>query len=101
MSHRAWAYICGVLLVGAVLSGLALPGLAQSTSQWLTFAVLTALAILAQLFKARGPAHEAWHINLVFFFAGVLLLSPSLFVLLVIIPHLVEWAKERWVKSPS
>lgn len=101
MSKRAWVYIWGALLAGAVLSGLALLGLAQSTSQWLTFAVLTALAIVAQLLKARGPSHEAWHANLVFFFAGVLLLPLSLFVLLVIIPHLVEWAKERLVNSPS
>ncbi|MGA9350425.1 MAG: GGDEF domain-containing protein, partial [Anaerolineae bacterium] len=101
MSHRAWAYICGVLLLGAVLTGLALSGLAQSTSRWLIFTILVVLAIVAHLFKARGAGHEAWHANLVFFFAGVLLLPPSLFVLLVIIPHLVEWAKERLVNSPS
>ncbi|MBC8263539.1 MAG: diguanylate cyclase [Anaerolineales bacterium] len=101
MSRRAWAYIWSVLLAGAVLSGLALPGLAQSTSQWLTFATLVILAIFAHLFKARGAGHEAWHANLVFLFAGVLLLHPSLFVLLVIIPHLVEWARERLVNSPS
>jgi diguanylate cyclase (GGDEF)-like protein len=101
VSHRAWVYICGVLLVGAVLTGMALSGLAQSTSQWLIFTILVVLAIVAHLFKARGGSHEAWHANLVFFFAGVLLLLPLLFVFLVIIPHLVEWAKERWVKSPS
>ena len=101
MSRRAWTYIFGVLLVGAVLSGLALPVAAQSTAQWLTFAILVVLGIVVQLLKARGGGHEAWHANLVFLFAGVLLLPPFLFVLLVIIPHLVEWAKERWVKSPS
>jgi diguanylate cyclase (GGDEF)-like protein len=101
MSKHAWVYIGGVLLAGAVLSGLALLGLAQSTPQWLIFTILVALAIVAHLFKARGPSHEAWHANLVFLFAGVLLLPPSLFVLLVIIPHLVEWAKERLVNSPS
>ena len=101
MSRRAWAYIWGVLLAGAVLSGLALSGLAQARSQWLTFATLIVLAIVAHLFKARGAGHEAWHANLVFLFTGVLLLHPFLFVLLVIIPHLVEWAKERLVDSPS
>ena len=101
MSHRAWAYVLGVILAGVLLSGLALSGLALSTSLWLTFAVLTVLGIVTHLFKAQGPRHEAWHANLVFYFAGVLLLPPSLFILAVIIPHLVEWAKERLVNSPS
>src|SRR5437588_5891488 len=101
MSNRAWLYIWGVLASGAVLSGIALAGPVPSASQWVTFAVLTVLATLAHLFKARGPSHEAWHANLVFLFAGVLLLPPFLFVFLVAIPHLVEWAKERIVNSPS
>jgi diguanylate cyclase (GGDEF)-like protein/putative nucleotidyltransferase with HDIG domain len=101
MSKRAWVYIWGVLTAGAVLTGLALRDLAQSTSQWLIFTILVVLAIVAHLFKARGGSHEAWHANLVFFFTGLLLLPPSLFVLLVIVPHLVEWAKERLVNSPS
>ena len=84
MSQRAWAYVWSVFLAGAVLSVLALPVLAQSTSQWLTFAILITLAIVSHLFKARGAGHEAWHANLVFLFAGVLLLHPFLFVLLVI-----------------
>ena len=76
MSHRAWGFIWGVLLTGAVLSGLALPGLSQTASQWPVFATLTVLATLGHLAKARGVGHEAWHVNLVFLFAGVLLLHP-------------------------
>ncbi len=101
MSNRAWVYIWGVLLLGAILTGLALPGIAPSTSEWLTFGVLTVLGIVVHLLKAQGVGHEAWHSNLVFYFAGVLLLPPALFVLSVIIPHLVEWAKERLVNSSS
>ena len=101
MSYRAWIYIWGVLLTGAVLSGLALPGLSHAASQWPVFAALTVLATLGHLAKARGVGHEAWHVNLVFLFAGVLLLHPFLFVLLVVIPHLIEWAKERLAGGPS
>jgi diguanylate cyclase (GGDEF)-like protein/putative nucleotidyltransferase with HDIG domain len=100
MSYRAWAHIWCVLMVGAVLSGLALPGLAQSEPQWLTFAVLTVLATLAQFLEAEAPGRQSYYPHLVFFFAAVLLLHPFLFVLLVVIPHLVEWAKKRLEDSP-
>jgi diguanylate cyclase (GGDEF)-like protein len=63
--------------------------------------VLVVLATLAHLFKARGPNHEAWHANLMFLFAGVMLLQPYQFVFLVIVPHLIEWTKERVVNSAS
>jgi diguanylate cyclase (GGDEF)-like protein len=100
MSYRAWAHIWCVLMVGAVLSGLALPSLAQSEPQWLTFAALTVLATLAQFFEAEAPGRQSYYPHLVFFFAAVLLLHPFLFVLLVVIPHLVEWAKKRLEDSP-
>lgn len=100
MSHHAWLYVLSVILAGALLSVLAWPDAGRSTFQWLTFAILTTLAILAQLFKARVPGHQSYHPTVVFLFAGVLLLHPTLFVLLVVIPHLVEWTKERWVNSP-
>ena len=100
MSHRAWVYVLAVILAGAVLSALALPGATQSTYQWPTFTAFILLATLAQLFKARAPGHQSYHPTLVFLFASLLLLPPSLFVLLVLIPHLIEWAKERLLNSP-
>jgi diguanylate cyclase (GGDEF)-like protein len=87
--------------MGVVLSGISLLDSASSNEQWLAFVVLAVLTTLAHLFKAKGPSHEAWHANLVFLFAGVLLLPPFLFVFLVIVPHLIEWAKERIVNSSS
>jgi diguanylate cyclase (GGDEF)-like protein len=100
MSQRAWIYVLGVILVGVVLSGLALSSLAPSTAQWLTFAVLTVLATVAQFLEAEAPSRQSYYPHLVFFFAAVLLLHPFLFVLLVVIPHLVEWAKKRLEDSP-
>jgi diguanylate cyclase (GGDEF)-like protein len=100
MSRLAWAYVSVVFLVGGVLSVLTLPGAMQAGSQWLTFVILTALATLAQLFKAEAPSHQLYYATLVFFFAGMLLLHPFFLVLLVVIPHLVEWAKERVMNSP-
>jgi diguanylate cyclase (GGDEF)-like protein len=100
MSARAWAYIGGVLALGTVLSGLTLPGWAAVAAQWPTFAALTVLATLAQLYKAEAPNHQTYFATPVFLFAGLLLLHPFPCVLLVVISHLIEWAKERWVRSP-
>jgi diguanylate cyclase (GGDEF)-like protein len=100
MSHRAWAYISSVFLAAVVLSGLALPGLAIALPQWHTFAALVLLATIAQLFKAVAPKHQLYYTTPVFFFAGVLLLDPAFFLLLVTIPLLVEWTRERLTDSP-
>ncbi len=100
MSRRAWMYVGGVLALGTLLSGLALSRLTLVQAPWPTFAVLTVLATLAQLYKAEAPNHQTYFATPVFIFAGLLLLQPSLVVPLVAIPHLVEWAKERWQRSP-
>jgi len=95
MSYRAWVYIGSILLFAAGLSTLALTGATWATFPWLPFAILTVLATLAQIFKAEGPNHVAFFATPVFLFAGVLLLPPHGFVLLVAVPHLVEWLKAR------
>ena len=93
------AYFMGVILIGILLSGLALSGLGHPTTRWPAFAILAPLCVLSHFYKTRGAGHEAWHTNLTFLFAGLLLLPPSLFAILVIIPHLAEWAKERLANS--
>ncbi len=100
-SHHAWIYVLSVLLLGTILIGRALPLSAPSFSQWSTFAVLTILAILPQLVKIFGPNQNVGQAKLVALFAGIFLLPLSLFVLLVIIPHLWEWAQVRLVKTSS
>lgn len=93
MSYRAWAYVGSILAVGAILVGLALFDTASAASQWPTCAFLITFATLTQIFKAEGPSHRAFFATTVFLFAGVLLLPPFGFVLLVAIPHLIEWVK--------
>ncbi len=100
MSRHAWVYIWSVLLTGTLLGGLAFTQLALPSSPWHTFIVLVALATCAQLFKVRAPNYQLYHVTTVFLFAGVFLLPPPLYVFLVIIPHLIEWARERWIGSP-
>ena len=78
MSRRAWIYIWGILLTGAVLSVLSLlPYSTPSPTVWTVFALLAALATGAQLFKAEAPNHMLFYASPVFFFAGVVLLPPG------------------------
>ncbi|MBI4788326.1 MAG: diguanylate cyclase [Chloroflexi bacterium] len=99
MSRRAWLYIVCVWLTGIAVSTYALLSFSLSQADLLTFGCLVILATLAQLYAARAPGHQSYHFTPVLIFAGVLVLSPLLVVLLVAIPHLVEWGKERWAKS--
>jgi len=100
MSRRAWFYIAIILLLGAVLSLVSIGSGVFNGDQVITFAVFIVLATAAQLYMVRVPGHQSYHANVLVFFSGLLLLQPSFFVLLVIIPHLIEWAKERLWKSP-
>lgn len=64
---------------------------------WINLILLTTMATAAQLFKSEVPFHQVYHPSLVFFFAGILILQPLGFVALVVIAHLFEWGKERYV----
>jgi diguanylate cyclase (GGDEF)-like protein/putative nucleotidyltransferase with HDIG domain len=104
MSRRAWIYIWGVLTAGVLLCGFAGVGFAgaefiAAKEQWPTFLALTLFATLAQFLEAEAPGRQSYYPHTIFFFAGVLLLHPFYFALLIIIPHLIEWAKERLINS--
>jgi diguanylate cyclase (GGDEF)-like protein len=97
MTQRAWVYIGTIVLGGVLLGGQALWQAQPLVEDWLTFGVLTVLATLAQLFKATAPPRttQSYSVFPVFLFAGVLLLPPAPFVLLVVISQSLEWLKER------
>ena len=66
------------------------------------------LATLAQLFKALFRSDQksergttTYTPKLIVLFAGIYLLPPPLLVMLVVIPHLVDWVKERLTKSAN
>jgi diguanylate cyclase (GGDEF)-like protein len=67
--------------------------------EWINFILLTTLATGTQLLKSEAPYYQVYHPSLVFFFAGILILQPAGFVLLVLIAHLAEWLKERLVSQ--
>ena len=100
MSRTAWIYILGVIFLGALVMGVSAltPGL--TPVEWLTFLVLATLATVAQFLGVEAPGRQHYYPHLVFFFTALLLLHPLLFALVVIIPHLVEWAQKRLAHSP-
>lgn len=100
MPRRAWLYIWSVFLAGVLLSGWALHTPVPFATQWPAFVVLLALATAAQFMEAEAPGRQSYYPHFVFFFAGLLLLHPFLFVLVVAIPHLVEWGQKRLTNSP-
>lgn len=100
VTKQAWIYIWAVLGVAALLSVVGFFASPIDGNDWLPFAGLVILACLAQLYESEAPGRQSYYPHIVFFFAGVLLLPPPLYVLLVIVPHLVEWAKERLARGP-
>lgn len=99
MSKSAWGYVLFIIMAGVAIIGITLFSFTPGTSNWIYFLILTSLATIAQLFKSEAPTHQLYHPTLVFLFAGVIVLDPFLFAVMVIICHLVEWIKERTIKS--
>src|ERR1043165_6680575 len=100
MSRSAWIYISSVFVMEAICCGLAALRSSVPSDMWLPFVGLTLLATLSQLFQVEVPGRQSYYPHTAFFFAGVLLLPPPLFVLLVTVPHLAEWVKEHVLKGP-
>ena len=98
MNRRAWFYIGLIYFLGVILFGfsiLSFFAVEPVLQQLPTFIIITGLATIAQLFKSEAPSHQVYHPALIFVFAGVLLLDPFYFALLIIISHVAEWIKER------
>jgi diguanylate cyclase (GGDEF)-like protein len=95
MPRKAWIYISIVLATAAIEALSNYSGVAPVAAQWQAFLVLAVLASAAQVGRVETPAHQMYYATPAFLFAGLILLTPWLFVLLVAVPHLVEWGKER------
>ncbi len=99
MSYRGWAFIWVVLLGAAALIAVVFNNISGLQTDWLTFGLLVSAVIIAQLFHENSSNGHSYYPDSVFFMAGVFLLQPAQFFLLVIIPHLIEWLQLRLMKS--
>jgi diguanylate cyclase (GGDEF)-like protein/putative nucleotidyltransferase with HDIG domain len=95
LSAPARAYFLCAAVVAAAASVPVLPRL-QGTSGWVTFAILATGAATARLFSVRTPNNQAYHADVVFLVAAVLLLPPQLVAPLGAISMLPEWLKYRY-----
>jgi diguanylate cyclase (GGDEF)-like protein len=86
------------VLFGALVAAAA--GIAASqhvtSGDWREFAVLAAGAALAQYFVVHMSNNQVFHVAVAFTVAAALALPPRLIVLLCVIQHLSDWAKERY-----
>ncbi len=107
MSRRAWFFVLGIIAIGAVLSLLVFMNSVPGLPDWAALCVLGAFATWSQLGRSvfKGRSREDVSISasplLVFLAAGVFLLPPWQFVVLVLFPHAVEWVIERYRGSLS
>jgi diguanylate cyclase (GGDEF)-like protein len=94
MSKSAWVYVWAVLILGLGLSLAALYRIQLSSQPRMAYGVIFALAIVTQLLKSEAPNHQLYHPSLIFAYAGVVLMSPGWYALMVLFAHLFEWVKE-------
>lgn len=99
MSKQGWVYIWAVFLAAITFAFVSIPETRLSATQWHLFLILTLLGSLAQMFHIEAPKEQTYFATPLCFFAGILLLDPALLVLVIVIAHLAEWFKERWVGS--
>lgn len=99
MSSSSRFFIGSILLAGLILAIQAWLVFDPAELDMINFILLATLATGSQLFKSEAPYYQVYHPSLVFFFAGILILQPAGFVLLVVIAHLAEWVKEQFVSQ--
>ncbi|HEX9615936.1 MAG TPA: GGDEF domain-containing protein [Anaerolineales bacterium] len=99
MTKKAWIYIGSILLLGLTLGVSALIRLELNYQPWPTYAIIFMLAITTQFFKSEAPTHQLYHPSLMFAFAGVLLMPPAWYTLMVLVAHALEWIKETCVQG--
>ncbi len=100
LDRRGILLIAVVLSLGFLVAVQTWPTEPISEAPWKAWAVLTVLTLIAQRVEVRFH-RQSFSPNLVFLFAGTLLLPPFLFVLQTVVVHLVEWAWKRWQGSDA
>src|SRR5574340_399112 len=108
MPRAAWIFLWFILLTGLALGVVALYSFEFQTGEWATFAALAAFATAAQLSKTLFKSKEnreggniSYSPLLVFLAAGIFVLAPGQFALLVVVPHGIEWVKEHRARRGS
>lgn len=99
MPRLAQAYVSSIIVIGIALCLWAFKDGLPLTVQWQPFFVLLAFGIVVELGRTESSSNMSHSAVTVLEFAGLLLLHPGLFVLLVTIPLLFDWARARLTNS--
>ena len=95
LTPAASAYLVALIAVTAGLSVAILARIGDDTTNWETFALLIALAAVAQLFIVEKPGAQSYRTAIVFIIATAILL-PAQFVVLVSALHYVpSWFRHK------
>ena len=98
LSLRVWAFLWAIFGLALSLLFVLVDWVPITNSKWFVFVILLSMATLTQFMEARF-GKQTYSPHLVPFFAGLLLLPPSLYIGLIVIPHLIEWGEKRLKKS--
>ncbi len=93
---RARAYFA---VVAALSGAAAVPALsrgAPTREDWLTLLVLVVGGAIAHGFATHVPGNQIFHTGMAFVVAGALLLPPQLLLVACIVPHAVDWIRQRY-----
>ena len=71
MSKKAITYVLSILAIAGMIVAFSLSSSNRLSAEWLLLLVLVVLTSVAHLYMSDTASHEAWGINLVFLFAGV------------------------------
>jgi diguanylate cyclase (GGDEF)-like protein len=99
ISRLAQTYFGAVLIAALLITLHAWSIFDSGQISWINFLLLAILASGTQLLKSEAPYAQVYHPSFVFFFAGILLLQPLGFIMLVLVAHAVELFKEGLVNN--
>ena len=91
-----WAWLYWLVVVAPLVLGIPLAATHVPATDWLRFALLTALASASQLLSFHLNRRRVFHPAIVFVVAGALLLPPELLILLIVAHCIPDWLKQRY-----
>src|SRR5712691_2091132 len=96
LPDRAKLFMAGTAAGAGAVAALAVTHVTCEGRGWPTFLILVAAASITQLFAFHTIRNQVFHTTPLFFVAGAVLLQPQFALLLPLISHIGDWAKQRY-----
>jgi len=97
MRPLAWVYISIVMGAASLFMLAALLARPVGNFPLGAFLTLTVVATVMRIYVIESPHHRSYEGSTMIFVATIWLLPMWLFCFVVIISHLIEWLRERWL----